>query len=80
MLIYDPNQNNIEEKMSKVALVVEGQEEKQDNYESFMEMIPSFFINAIRTEQTRRKYQARLNTFFDYISIPNSNLEERCDL
>jgi len=60
--------------------VVEGQKEKQDNYESFMEMIPSFFINAIRTEQTRRKYQARLNTFFDYISLPNSNLEERCKI
>jgi hypothetical protein len=43
MLIYDPNQNNIEEKMSKVALVVEGQEEKQDNYESFMEIIPLHF-------------------------------------
>jgi len=43
MLIYDPNQNNIEEMMSKVALVVEGQKEKQDNYESFMEIIPLHF-------------------------------------
>src|SRR3954451_5058888 len=79
MLIYEPSHNSIEEKMSQVALAVEEQE-KQD-FESSMELDAfSLFINAIRAEQTRRKYQARLNTFFDYISIPNSNLEERCKI
>ena len=65
---------------SKVALALEQQVQAQD-FESSMELDPfSLFINAIRAEQTRRKYQARLNTFFDYISIPNSNLEERCKI
>ena len=80
MLIYEPTHNNIEKMTSKVALALEQQVQAQD-FESSMELDPfSLFINAIRAEQTRRKYQARLNTFFDYISIPNSNLEERCDL
>ena len=62
--------------MSKVALAVEEQD-----FESSMELDPfSLFINAIRAEQTRAKYQARLNTFFDYISLPGTNLEERCNL
>ena len=62
--------------MSNVALVVEEQE-KQD-FESSMELDPfSLFINAIRAEQTRTKYQARLNTFFDYISIPDTNLRRK---
>src|SRR6478735_11937557 len=79
MLIYEPNHNSIEAKMSKVAL--EFKKEEQEDFESSMELDPfSLFINAIRAEQTRRKYQARLNTFFDYISIPNSNLEERCKI
>ena len=65
--------------MSKLALAVEEQE-KQD-YESSMELDPfSLFINAIRAEQTRRKYRARLNTFFEFISIPNTNIEERCKI
>jgi hypothetical protein len=79
MLIYEPNHNSIEAKMSKVALIVK--EEAQEDFESSMELDPfSLFINAIRAEQTRRKYQARLNTFFDYISLPGTNLEERCNL
>ena len=50
---------------SKVALATIGQ---QEDYESSMELDPfSLFINAIRADQTRRKYQARLNTFFDFI-------------
>jgi hypothetical protein len=40
----------------------------------------SLFINAIRAERTRRKYQARLNTFFNYIFLPDTNIEERCNL
>ncbi len=60
--------------MSKVALTCE-----EKDFESSMELDPfSLFINAIRAEQTRTKYQARLNTFFDYISLPDTNLEERC--
>jgi len=44
-----------------------------------MELDPySLFINAKRADQTKRKYQACLNTFFDYISIPDKNLKERC--
>ena len=63
---------------SKLALGV--QKEEQD-YEASFELYPfSLFINAIRADQTRRKYQALLNTFFDYISIPNTNLEERCKI
>src|SRR6478735_11975056 len=79
MLIYEPNHNSIEAKMSKVAL--EFKKEEQQDFESSMELDPfSLFINAIRAEQTRAKYQARLNTFFDYISLPGTNLEERCIL
>src|SRR5690242_18694326 len=76
MLIYEPSHNNTEGNMSKMALAI-----TEEDFESSMELDPfSLFINAIRAEQTRRKYQARLNTFFDYISIPNSNLEERCKI
>jgi integrase len=65
--------------MSKVALAFE--EEEVQDFESSMELDPfSLFINAIRAEQTRRKYQSRLNTFFDYISLPDTNLKERCNL
>ena len=71
--------NNIEEVTSKMALATV--QEEQDDHESSMELDPfSLFINAIRANQTRRKYQARLNTFFDYISIPETNLEERCKI
>ena len=59
--------------MSKVALAF-----KEEDYESSMDLNPfSLFTNAIRAEQTRRKYHARLNTFFDHISIPRENIEER---
>ena len=40
MLIYESSLNDIEEKMSKVALAVEEQEEKQDNHESSIKIIP----------------------------------------
>jgi integrase len=63
--------------MSKVALAVK----EQEDFESSMELDAfSLFINAIRAEQTRRKYQARLNTFFNFISIPDINLQERCKI
>src|SRR6476469_3243929 len=78
MLIYEHTHNNIETKMSKVALATT---ERQEDFKSSMEIDPFLlFINAIRADQTRRKYQARLNTFFDYISIPKTNLEERCKI
>lgn len=40
----------------------------------------SLSINAIRADQTKSKFQARLNTFFDYISIPNTNFQEKCKI
>ena len=44
--------------MSKVALEV-GEQEKEDDFESSMELdLFSLFINAIRAEQTRRKYNS----------------------
>jgi hypothetical protein len=76
MLKYEPSHNNTEGVMPKVARTIEEQD-----YESSMDLDPfSLFINAIRAEQTKRKYQARLNTFFDYISIPTTNLEEKCKI
>jgi integrase len=79
MLIYEPSHNNIEAKMSKMALAFK--EGEAQDFESSMELDPfTLFINAIRAEQTRRKYQARLNTFFNYISISGKNLEEKCDI
>jgi integrase len=81
MLKYEPTHNNIEKMTTKMALATIEQQEQKDNYESSMELDPfTLFINAIRADQTRRKYQARLNTFFDFISIPNTNLDERCKI
>jgi hypothetical protein len=80
MLKYESTHNNIEQMTSKVALATTEQQE-QRNFENSFELDPfSLFINAIRAEQTRRKYQARFNTFFDFISISNKNLEERCKI
>jgi hypothetical protein len=76
MLKYKPTHNNIEGMMTKVAPAIE-----EEDYESSMEIDPfSLFTNAIRAEQTKRKYQARLNTFFNYILIPNTNLDEKCKI
>ena len=36
------------------------------------------FVNSIRSEQTKRKYQGRLKSFFDYIELPDGTLDERC--
>ena len=75
MLKYESTHNSIEGMMPKVALTIE---EEQD-YESSMDLNPfSLFTNTIRADQTRRKYQARSNTFFYYILIPDTNLQERC--
>ena len=49
--------------------------------DSLMELDPFLlFINAIRSEQTRRKYLGRLNTFFDFIPLPNVSQSERCKI
>ncbi|MGN6708251.1 MAG: hypothetical protein ACTHKF_02765 [Candidatus Nitrosocosmicus sp.] len=40
----------------------------------------SLLITAIRSDQPRRKYQARLNTFFDHISISNTTSKKRADI
>jgi integrase len=46
---------------------------------SLMEMEPfELFINAIRSSQTREKYQSRLQSFFDFILLPKTDLNERC--
>jgi hypothetical protein len=50
-----------------------------EDYDSLIELDHySLFINATPTDQTKRKYQARLNVFFDYISILDTNIEKRC--
>jgi len=36
------------------------------------------FSNAIRSPLTRQKYNGRLSSFFDFISLPPSRLEDRC--
>jgi len=38
------------------------------------------FINSINSEQTKRKYQGRLNIFFDFIALPKGNQTERCKI
>ncbi len=49
--------------------------------DSFMELGPYLlFINSVRSEQTKRKYQGRLNTFFDFIALPNVTQAERCNI
>ena len=49
--------------------------------ESFMEIEPfDLFINAIGSSQTQEKYQNRLQSFFDFISLPKTDLNERCKM
>ena len=61
MLKYEPTHNNIEKRTSKMAL--ETIQQEHEDYESSIELDPfSLFINAIRADQTKRKYQARLST------------------
>ncbi len=44
-----------------------------------MELDPFLlFTSAIRSNQTKEKYQGRLNIFFDFIALPKDNLNERC--
>jgi hypothetical protein len=45
-----------------------------------MELDPFLlFSNAIRSNQTKEKYQRRLNIFFDFIALPvDVSLNERC--
>jgi hypothetical protein len=46
-----------------------------------MELDPYLlFINAIMSVQTQIKYKARLNIFFDFISLPDGPLNERCEI
>ena len=40
----------------------------------------SLFVFAIKSPLTRRKYQGRLNLFFDYIGLPQETIEKRCDI
>jgi hypothetical protein len=38
------------------------------------------FSNAIRSNQTKEKYQGRSGVFFDFIALPKVSLEERCKI
>ncbi len=38
------------------------------------------YINAIRSGETREKYQRRLKIFFDFIQLPNLTLQYRCNI
>ncbi len=38
------------------------------------------YINAIRSGETREKYQRRLKIFFDFIQLPNLTFQERCNI
>ena len=53
----------------------------EDNTDIDMELEPYLlFKNSIRSPLTLVKYQARLNTFFDFISIPSGPINERCNI
>ncbi len=44
--------------------------------DSLMELEPFLlFINSIRSNQTRQKYQSRSTTFFDFIALPDGILD-----
>jgi hypothetical protein len=38
------------------------------------------FSNALRSKQTKQKYQRRLEIFFDFIALPKVSLNERCKI
>lgn len=38
------------------------------------------YTNAIRSTETREKYQRRLKSFFDFIELPDLDFEKRCRL
>jgi len=49
--------------------------------DNLMELDPFLlFINSIRSNQTKQKYQSRLTTFFNFIALPNATLDERCKI
>ncbi len=67
MLEYGPDENT-----SSVMDATDG---------CLMEIEPfDLFINAIRSGQTREKYQSRLQTFFDFISLSKVDLNQRCKI
>ena len=37
------------------------------------------FVFAMNAPQTREKYTTRLKRFFDFIDLPGSTMEERCN-
>ena len=39
----------------------------------------SMFVFAMNAPQTREKYVTRLKRFFDFIDLPSSTIEERCN-
>ena len=46
-----------------------------------MELDPFLlFVNSIRSNQTRQKYQSRLTTFFNFIALPDATLDKRCKI
>jgi integrase len=46
---------------------------------NLMELDPFLLFNsALRSNQTKEKYQRRLDIFFDFIALPKCSLNERC--
>jgi len=65
VLKYGPSDNNI----STMMISDDG----------LMELDPFLlFTSAIRSNQTKEKYQRRLDIFFDFIALPKGSLKERC--
>ena len=65
VLKYGPDDNSISTVM-------------MDNY---VELEPFLlFANAIRSNQTGKNCQGRLNAFFDFISLPSCPLNESCKI
>jgi len=47
--------------------------------ENVMDLDPYIlFVNSIRSPLTKQKYFGRLNSFFNYIQIPQSHLQQCC--
>jgi hypothetical protein len=71
VLILDSLQNNNIDTMAISKSV--------DN--EYMDLDPYLmFSNAIRSPLTRQKYKGRLRYFFDFITIPDAPIEERCKI
>jgi hypothetical protein len=64
-------------KKSTFEMMFDGEEDTTDMDMDFDHYL--LFKNSIRSPLLLVKYQARLNAFFDFICIPNSPINERCN-